>query len=102
MYKVIMEKECGCFKKSEFENNQTFDTMQDAYKYANLAAEVMSEDFCGTHTFYAQRAEDDDFVIRVTMGDAPSIGTSCSTPASDGWEKESASGGSCGTGCGCA
>jgi hypothetical protein len=87
MYTVVMEHECSCFKKSEFTNNNTFNTRQEASKYATLVSELMSEDFCGKHTFYAERAEGDIYVIRVTTGDAPMIGTSCSTPATDDWEK---------------
>ncbi len=102
MYTVIMEFECGCFKKSEFTNNNTFETRQEAHRYATLASEIMSEDFCGKHSFYAQRAEGDTYVIRVSTADAPTIGTSCSTPAADDWEKEfDNNNGSCGTGCGC-
>ena len=59
----------------------------------------MSEDFCGKHEFYAQRAEGETYVIRV--GANPNAGTSCSTPATDGWEKDLDSNGGCGTGCGC-
>lgn len=88
MYKVVMEKECGCFKKSEFTNNNIFKTRQEANKYATLIAELMNDEFCGKHTFYAQRAQEDTYVIRVIVGDAPIIGTSCSTPATDDWEKE--------------
>ena len=102
MYTVVMEHECGCFKKSDFTNNKSFQTRQEAHQYATLAAEIMSEDFCGKHNFYAQRAEGDTHVIRVTLGDAPTIGTSCSTRATDGWEKELDAGkGNCGSGCGC-
>ena len=102
MYTVVMEQECGCFKKSEFTNNNTFDSRQEANQYATLAAEIMSEDFCGKHNFYAQRAEGDTYVIRVTTEDAPIIGTSCSTPATDDWEKDVENSGSkCGTNCGC-
>jgi hypothetical protein len=88
MYTVVMETECGCFKKSEFTNNNTFQTRQEAHKYANLIAEMMNEDFCGKHSFYAQRADGDKYVVRVTLGEVPIIGTSCSTPATDNWEKE--------------
>jgi hypothetical protein len=88
MYTVIMEQECACFKKSEFTNNNTFKTRKEANQYANLAAEIMNEDFCTTHTFYAQRLEGNIYAIRVTTGDAPKIGTSCSTPPTDYWEKE--------------
>lgn len=88
MYTVVMEMECSCFKKSEFVNNNSFQTRQEASKYATLLADIMTEDFCGKHTFYVERAEGNLYVIRVTTGDAPMIGTSCSTPATDNWEKE--------------
>lgn len=88
MYTVVMEKECACFKKSDFSNNNCFKTRREANQYANLAAEIMSEDFCKKHTFYSQRLEGDVYIIRVTTGDAPKMGTSCSTPATDHWEKE--------------
>jgi len=88
MYTVIMEKECTCFKQSDFSNNNSFKTRKEANQYANLVAEIMNEDFCQKHTFYAQRLEGNLYAIRVTTGDAPKIGTSCSTPATDNWEKE--------------
>ncbi|HFU74957.1 MAG TPA: hypothetical protein ENK66_01795 [Arcobacter sp.] len=87
MYTVIMEQECSCFKKSGLTNNNKFNTRQEANNFAKMVAEIMNEDFCSKHTFYAQRAEDDMYVIRVTIGEAPIIGTSCSTPATDDWEK---------------
>lgn len=88
MYTVIVEKECSCFKQSDFTNNNSFKTRKEANTYANLLAEVMNEEFCKKHTFYGQRLEGDIYVIRVIKGDAPLIGTSCSTPATDNWEKE--------------
>ena len=46
MYTVQMEQECGCFKKSEYTNNNTFKTQQEAYQYSNVVAELMNEEFC--------------------------------------------------------
>ncbi|MDF1880535.1 hypothetical protein JHD50_04325, partial [Sulfurimonas sp. MAG313] len=57
MYIVQMEQECGCFKKSEYANNNTFETQQDAYNYSMIVAELMNEEFCSQHTFYSQRDE---------------------------------------------
>jgi hypothetical protein len=87
MYIVEMEHQCGCFKRSEFESDKSFERQQDAYNYANIAAELMNEEFCGKHLFFAQKTEDNGFVIRVAEN--PN-GSSCGT-----------SGGSCGTSCGC-
>ena len=82
-----MEHQCGCFNKSEFESEKSFERQQDAYNYANIASELMSEEFCGKHLFFAQKMDDNAFVIRVAEN--PN-GSSCGT-----------SGGSCGTSCGC-
>lgn len=106
MYTVQMEKECGCFKKSEYANNNSFQTQQDAYQYANIVAELMNEEFCSQHTFYSQRAEGNNFVIRVeinaTAASGCSTGVSCDTGcgSTDDWTLETADE-SCGTGCGC-
>ena len=105
-----MEEECRCFKKSEYSNNNSFQTQQDAYKYANIVAELMNEEFCSQHTFHAQRAEDDNFVIRVAINatyvSGCSTGVSCDVgcDSTDDWTLEStdnANDDSCGTGCGC-
>lgn len=85
MNTVEIARECGCFKKSEYEAKKTFDNQQDAYNYTNILVEFMNEDFCTKHQFVAQRTEDDNFVIGVL--DNPNAGGSCST-------------GSCGP-CGC-
>jgi len=86
MYTVQMEHQCGCFKRSEFESEKSFEKQQDAYNYANIASELMSEEFCGKHLFFAQKTDDNAFVIRVAENPNAS-GSSCST-------------GSCGP-CGC-
>jgi hypothetical protein len=86
MYKVQVEHECGCFKKSEYNNNKSFENQQDAYQYAKILEELMNEEFCKKHLFFVQKAEDELFMVRVV--DNPNAGGSCST-------------GSCGTGCGC-
>jgi len=95
MYTVTMEHECGCFKRSEFESEKSFEKQQDAYSYTNIAAELMNEEFCGKHLFVPQKVGDNEFAIRVVEN--PNAG-SCST-GSCGTETLSES--SCGTSCGC-
>ncbi|MDP3301872.1 MAG: hypothetical protein Q8S36_07910 [Sulfuricurvum sp.] len=111
MYTVMMEHECACFKKSEYTNKNTFNTQREAYQYANIVAELMNEEFCGRHKFYSQKAEDDNFVIRVTINATAvsgcSTGVSCDVGcgSTDEWTLEStdkSGNDSCGTGCGCA
>lgn len=110
MYKVFMEKECACFEKSEYTNNNTFKTQQEAYNYANILAELMNEEFCSKHTFYSQVAEDNSFIIRVALNatyvSGCSTGVTCDVGcgSTDDWtlEETAKSDESCGTGCGCA
>jgi len=110
MYTVQMEEECGCFQKSEYTNNNTFKTQQEAYNYANILAELMNEEFCGRHKFYSQPAEDNTFVIRVALNATAvsgcGTGVTCDVGcgSTDDWTLEATdkNDGSCGTGCGCA
>jgi len=87
MYRVQMEHECGCFKKSEFAREKSFENQKDAYNYSNIAAELMNEEFCQKHHFFAQKSGDNEFYIKVV--DNPNAG-SCSTGSG------SCSSGSCG------
>ena len=106
MYTVIIENECGCFKKSEYQNNATFQTQREAYQYANVLTELMNEEFCRKHEFYAQPGLGDTFVIksplRMTFVSGCSTGISCDQgcDSTDDWSLE-ATDGSCGDSCGC-
>ena len=48
-----MEKECACFKKSNFENNMTFETREDMINKARVLECLMNQQFCMTHYFEA-------------------------------------------------
>ena len=110
MYTVEMEKECECFEKSEYSNNNTFPTQREAYQYANILAELMNEEFCSKHTFIAEPDENDTFVIRVSRNaifvSGCSTGVSCDVgcASTDDWTleaTETTNDESCGTACGC-
>ena len=58
MNEIIVDLECGCFKKSEFENNSQFSSKDDALIQAGLMATHMNTKFCGKHEF--QLLEDGD------------------------------------------
>jgi len=51
MFKVIVEKECGCFKKSNFKNNIEFTTKDSALIEAIEMAKEMNSTFCKKHEF---------------------------------------------------
>ncbi|MDF1877318.1 hypothetical protein JHD47_05760 [Sulfurimonas sp. SAG-AH-194-L11] len=107
MYTVQMENECACFIKSEYTNNNTFTTQSEAYQYANILAELMNEEFCSKHTFVAEIAEGNNFVIRVAINATSvsgcSTGVTCDVGcnSTDDWALENTATESCGSGCGC-
>lgn len=53
MYIIEIEKECGCFVKSGFTNNMTFETRQDMINKARVMECLMNQQFCMTHFFEA-------------------------------------------------
>ena len=51
MYTINVDQECGCFKKSAYENNMEFNSKDDALMQANLMVTHMNSKFCGKHGF---------------------------------------------------
>jgi hypothetical protein len=66
MYTIVVEKECGCFKRSGFENNQTFANKADAHMKAKILECKMNQEFCHTHYFEAED-RGDQIVITSTL-----------------------------------
>lgn len=71
MFKIIVEKECGCFKKSDMQNNLEFASKDEALLKTLDMRDTMNDDFCGKHNFKVQEAGN-DFVI--AMSDSTSNG----------------------------
>jgi len=71
MFKIIIEKECGCFKKSSMQNGETLENKDDALMKSLDMVGTMNSDFCGKHEFKLQEVGD-DFVI--AMNDSTSNG----------------------------
>jgi len=78
MFKIIVEQECGCFKKSNLENGISIDSKDGALLKSLEMRDTMNDDFCGKHTFKVQEVAN-NFVIAF---------------------QESTSNGCCGGGCG--
>ncbi len=51
MFIVKASKECGCFRKSNFENNISFLSKDDALINTHKIAHNMNQNFCGKHNF---------------------------------------------------
>jgi len=78
MFTINVTRECGCFKRSPYENNTTFESKDDALIEALAMQNHMNEKFCGKHAFKAEESGD---TFTIHMG-----------------EKQQASGGCCGGG----
>ena len=62
MYKVIVENECGCFKKSDLKSKQTIESKDEALMIGIDMVNTMNTDFCSKHSFKLQEVGN-DFVI---------------------------------------
>jgi len=78
MFKIEVEKECGCFKKSSLKNGIELESKDEALLKSLEMRDIMNDEFCGKHSFKVQEV-DEKFVIAMT---------------------ESTSNGCCGSGCG--
>jgi hypothetical protein len=61
MYSVKVTKECGCFRKSDYKNNQQFNSKDDALITALNMAKDMNQNFCQKHKFEVK--EDGDSIL---------------------------------------
>ncbi len=51
MFTVNIEKECGCFEKSDFQNNKKFQNKDDALIEAMKMVKIMNDEWCQKHAF---------------------------------------------------
>lgn len=51
MYKVEIQKQCGCVTRNGLNVMQSFKTKEEAQKEADRLVKFMNSDFCGKHTF---------------------------------------------------
>lgn len=69
MYKIHIENECNCFKKSNFENDLTFEDKNDALMKAKIMECRMNQEFCHTHYFEAEDMGDEIIMRSVVRAD---------------------------------
>jgi len=62
MFKIIVEQECGCFKRSALENGIEMESKDDALMRSIDMKDQMNNEFCGKHNFKVQEAGN-NFVI---------------------------------------
>jgi len=51
MFTINIEKECGCFKKSDFKNNKRFEDKDEALIEAMNMVKTMNDEWCQKHEF---------------------------------------------------
>lgn len=51
MSTITIVQECGCFKRSDLENNTSFESKDDAMMKAQGMLNHMNTKFCGKHGF---------------------------------------------------
>ncbi len=64
MFTIRVDKECGCFKRSEFENNIQFDSEEAAKNEAEAMVEDMNDTFCRKHEFSLE-VSGNEFIIHM-------------------------------------
>lgn len=74
MYTVNVEKECGCFKRSDFTNNMTFESKDDALVQALNMSKDMNQDFCQKHEFSVLESGD---TIKISMENRSAASSGC-------------------------
>ena len=58
MFKIVVDRECGCFRRSDLENNIEIESKDEALEKSLEMIEIMNENFCDKHKFTLQEAED--------------------------------------------
>jgi len=76
MFTINIENECGCFKRSEFQNNMQFESKDDALVQALEMQNHMNENFCQKHEFKLNE-DGQNFNIGVSMKPRASSGGCC-------------------------
>ena len=65
MINLKISKMCGCVRKAEIPENQTFENLDIALEKANELAKEMNETFCKKHNFTVVKNRDNELVIEV-------------------------------------
>ena len=64
MYKIVVEKECGCFKRSDLANNIEVASKDEALEKSLEMVKIMNDEFCNKHSFEVVE-EGDTFFIKM-------------------------------------
>ena len=65
MFKIIVDRECGCFKRSDMSNNVEFESKDAALTTALEMVSTMNDDFCAKHKFTLEEVAE-TFMIKMS------------------------------------
>ena len=74
MFTISINKECGCFKRSDYQNNKSFESKDDALLEATTMTKDMNENFCQKHEF---ALSEDGKNMNITMSPKAQEKTEC-------------------------
>lgn len=113
MYKIVIENECNCFKKSGLQNNLTYENIEDAHMKAKVIECRMNQEFCFTHYFQAvdmgneiviksivrpEVEDEDEFDLKELLAkQSVTVGFDASEESPSGKRDQGLSTGSCGS-----
>lgn len=64
MFKIVVDRECGCFKRSDMNNNVEYESKDAALTTALEMVSTMNDRFCKKHTFVLEEVEQ-TFMIKM-------------------------------------
>ncbi|MEN4045863.1 MULTISPECIES: hypothetical protein [Sulfurimonas] len=64
MFKIIVERECGCFKRSNLQSSTEIASKDEALMKSLEMVNHMNDEFCGKHKFKVEEA-DNTFIIKM-------------------------------------
>jgi len=65
MFKIIVERECGCFKRSDLSNNIELDSKEEALIKSLEIKDIMNNEFCSKHKFAVQEVDNTFLIVMV-------------------------------------
>ena len=66
MAAIIVERVCGCFRNSDFQQETQCETVDEALAKADEMCIIMNEDFCHKHKFKTEYV-DGNVMIKMVM-----------------------------------
>lgn len=76
MFTINVNKECGCFKRSPYDNNMSFESKDDALIQAQSMVNHMNTKFCQKHEFTLSE-DGQNFNIAMDMRQQPAASGCC-------------------------